>query len=409
MLELEKLSDEVEKMARGAYELRQESGELLDDLLQKLEAHATAWSKIDACLRTAVRDLDPKLKWYRSARPLDAREPLNAAIDPKPVPAQANLIASDGSQILPSRHGAYLYSVINIGIIIYYHGRGCAPFQTTYPVIDYPNGDKEADDFVDDAAIVNIRRDLAEIETLVARAQELTVEGLPVLALLDQRLLYWPVGSGSNDEGRRVLLGWQQAMQRARDCGCLLAGYIDRPGKRSVITMLQTLDIHKVGFEPDSLLRPAGGSALTDVQLFRHILKEPGQRSKVFVDISQQNEQFSAYDADNEVCFFYLNPGAAGRQLARVDIPMWVAQDPALVDLVHSLVHNQCQIMGGYPYVLTRADELAVVGARDRESLEMMIATAMERYGFYGSVTSKQSGKNVARAGRTRHTGVHGR
>lgn len=407
MLELEKLSDEVENMAQGAYELRQESGEFLEELLQKLAAHRTAWAKLDSALRTAVHELG--LKWYRSARPLDQREPLDAAIDAPPPPAQATLIASDGSQILPSRHGAYLYSVINIGTIVYYHGRGCAPFQTTHPVIDYPNGQDEEDLFVDDGAIVNIRRDLAEIETLVSQAEIHGRDGLPVLALLDQRLLYWPVGSGGNDEGKRVLNGWQAAMSQARKCNCLLAGYIDRPGKRSVITMLQTLDINKPGFDQDTLIKPPGGAALTDVQLFRHLLTEPGQRSRVFVDISQQNEQFSRNDLDNEVCFFYINSGAPGRQLARVDIPMWVAENPVLVDLVHSLVHNQCQIMGGYPYVLTRADELAVVGARDRENLEMMIATAMERYGLYGSVTAKQSGKNVARAGRTRHTGVHGR
>jgi hypothetical protein len=407
MLELEKLSDEVEKMAQGAYQLRQESSELLEDLLQKLAAHATAWSKIHSSLRQAKDELG--LKWYRSARPLETVEPLDAVVAPPPAPAEATLIASDGSQILPSRHGAYLYSVINIGTIVYHHGRGCAPKQSTFPVIDYPNGGGGEDTFADDGAIVNIRRDLAEIETLVAQAEALSGNGLPVLALLDQRLLYWPVGSGGNDEGKRVLTGWQAAMRRARECQCLLAGYIDRPGKRSVITMLQTLDINKPGFDSATLLTPPGGAALTDVQLFRYLLKEPGQRSKVFVDISQQNEQFALNDADNEVCFFYVNSGAPGRQLARVDIPLWVASDPALVDLVHGLVHNQCQIMGGYPYVLTRADELAVVGSRDRENLEMMIATAMERYGLYGSVTSKQSGKNVARAGRTRHTGVHGK
>lgn len=407
MLELEKLSDEVEKMAQGAYQLRQESGEFLDDLLQKLTIHATAWAKIDHSLRVAVNELG--LKWYRSARPLDDREPLDAVVDAPAAPPQATLIASDGSQILPSRHGAYLYSVINIGAIVYHHGRGCAPDQTTFPVIDYPNGGDDEDSFVDDGAIVNIRRDLAEIETLVELAQAYGGDDLPVLALLDQRLLYWPVGSGGNDEGKRVLQGWQAAMQRARDCSCLLAGYIDRPGKRSVITMLQTLDINKPDFDRALLLTPPGGASLTDVQLFRRLLKEPGQRSKVFVDISQQNNEFGLNDPDNEVCFFYLNSGAPGRQLARVDIPLWVASDEALVDLVHSLVHNQCQIMGGYPYVLTRADELAVVGSRDRENLEMMIATAMERYGMYHSVTSKQSGKDVARAGRTRHTGVHGR
>ena len=404
-LELDKLTAEVQQMAMGAYQQRQQNDRFLEELLEKLRTNRVAWEKVWSALETASKKTDPK--WYRAARPLDEVEPLDvAAVHPLP-PAEATVIAADGSQILPDRHAAYLYSVINVGLIVYYHGRGRAPSQETRPLLDYPNGEDE-DTFVDNGAIVNLRRDLAEIQTLVDKAWAFRREERPVLALLDQRLLYWPVGSSGEDEGQRVLRGWQEAMIKAKDGRCLLAGYIVRPGKRSVITMLETLGIDEPDFDLSKLEERSRLPGVSDASLFARLLN-PGERSKVFVEVSHHNRHFAGMDEDNEVCFFYLNPGRTGRSIARVDLPIWAARDPEKVKVVHGLVYNQCQIMGDYPYVLSRADELAVVGSRDRESLEVMIANAMEKYGMARTVTAKASGKTVARAGRTRHEGLRRR
>jgi hypothetical protein len=166
--------------------------------------------------------------------------------------------------------------------------------------------------------------------------------------------------------------------------------------------MLQGLDYEEPGFDPNSLIRPGQFPGLSDARLFSHLLR-PGQRSKVFVDVSQHNDDFANRDPENEICFFYLNPARHGRQIARVDLPLSVARDRQAVEAVHALVEDQCGILGDYPYVLTRADEVAVVGRRDQEELNGMIANAMERYGLGGDITAKQSGKNIARAAKTRH------
>ena len=406
-LELEKLTDEVEQMAQGAYRQQQASDQLLEALQEKLRRNARAWERIDAALTLAREHSQIDLKYYRSARPLDDEEPLNEPIPAPAPPEAATVVASDGSQILPDRHAPYLYSLVNVGVIAYFHGRGRPPRQETHPALDYPGGDEEDPDeetFVDSGAIVNLRRDLAEIERLVETAGQYSEEAHPILALLDQRLLYWPVGSGSNEEGQRVLYGWQRAMSQAAEDGCLLAGYIDRPGKRSVITLLHTLDMLDGAIEAETLMERSRQPGLTDAHLFGQILREPGQRSKVFVDVSQHNEDFGGRDRRNEVCFFYFNSGR--RHIARVDVPVWVAEDREKLNAVHGLIYSQCQIMGAYPYVLARADELAVVGYSDRESLDVMIANAMSRQGLASRATAKQSGKDVARAGRSRHEGL---
>ena len=58
--------------------------------------------------------------------------------------------------------------------------------------------------------------------------------------------------------------------------------------------------------------------------------------------------------------------------------------------------------MGDYPYVIARADEMAVVGRQDASELNFMIDVIMERHGISEGVTSKQGSKDLARGGRTR-------
>jgi hypothetical protein len=260
----------------------------------------------------------------------------------------------------------------------------------------------DPDEFITNSAVVNVRRDLAEIGTLAEMAWEHQFERPPVLAMLDQRLLYWPALSGRS-ESKEAIDSWLQAMTRIRECQVLLAGYIDRPGKSSVMTLLHTLEYVD---DPDFDFSTVGQRKLwtgpTDVDLFSHLLG-PGERSKVFVDVSQHNEHFHNVHPDNEICFFYFNPGQSGRQIARVDIPMWVARDPAAVDAIHGLLYDQCSLLGSYPYVLTRADEMAVVGRQDQAELDHRIALRMQTVGLEGALTAKQTSKDIARGGRGRH------
>ena len=406
-LEFEKLGNQVEEMAQSAILRREERRQLVADALEKLHRHATDWDFLDECLELAIAKAS--IKKLRAARPLDRNEPLDAAVSAPPSPPQATLIATDGSQILPNHHAAHLYSLINVGVIIYGHGLDGAPLQFTRPTLDYPGkghraAANPADGFTDNGGLVNLRRDRAEIETLARTVWEEREAQQPLVAILDQRLLYWPVvGTGEvGGGGQQILKAWQEAMTNIRLSDGYLVGYLARSLKQSVLTMLATLDIKESDFDPLKLTSRDTTTGLTDARLFSQLL-EPGQRSKVLVDVSQHNNEFRDGDPLNEVCFFYLNPGQSGRRIARIDIPMWVAQDPAAVDAVHSLIIDQCQILGNYPYVLARADEIAVVGRRDQENLNLMIDNVMHRHGITAQTTAKQGSKDIARAGRTRH------
>ncbi len=406
-LEFEKLGNQVEEMAQSAILRREERRQLEADALEKLHRHATDWDFLDECLQTAIDKAT--IKKLRAAQPLDRNEPLDAAVPVPSLPVRATIIATDGSQILPNHHAAHLYSLINVGVIIYGHGLEDPPEQFTRPTLDYPGKGRPAagnplDGFSDNAGLVNLRRDRAEIETLARTVWEQRQAQKPLVAILDQRLLYWPVaGSGeAGGRGEQIVKAWQEAMTNIRLCEGLLVGYIARSLKQSVLTTLASLNINEPNFDPQRLTSRDTTTGLTDAGLFSHLL-EPGQRSKLFIDVSQHNNEFRGGDPLNEVCFFYLNPGQSGRRIARVDIPMWVAREPVAVDAVHALIIDQCQILGDYPYVLARADEIAVVGLRDQENLNLMIDNRMQRHGISGQATAKQGSKELARAGRTRH------
>jgi hypothetical protein len=401
-LEFEKLTDDLRQMAQQAAQRQQQRAEQVVDLLQALHDYATDWEAIDHALAQGRAKGDEK--HYRSARPFSQDTPLDAQIDPPAPPAPATIIATDGSQIVPDRHAAFLYYLINVGVFVYRHGTADTPQPFTVPDIQYLEEGQFEEDFILSSGQVSIKRDLAEIGTLARTTwAEKETAVFPILSILDQRLLYWPIGS-TGAAAQATVEKWCRAMTDIRRCGALLAGYIDRPGKSAVVTLLQALTA-----DPDFNWKALGKSGfnqgVTDTYLFSQLL-QPGQRSCVFLDVSPANERFAEIDSHNQVCFFYLNPGSTGKAIARIDIPLWVAEQPDAVAQVHALIYDQCQILGDYPYALARADEMAVVGKRDQADLEAMIELHMGREGLEGDITAKAGSKNLARGGRTRHEGV---
>lgn len=398
-LELAKLTDELAQMAQTTARQQLLRHERLDEALQTMRAHRTSWKSVAHALALAEQKADRKI--YRSARPFDEEEPLDAAISPPAPPPRATLIASDGSQIMPDRHAAYLYYLINIGGIVYQHGSSQTPHTFSLPRIVYPQDDATLDDFNASSGAVSIERDLGEIAALAEQTQQHSRDSDLLLAVLDQRLLYWPIGSAGVADNAAVT-EWVSQMTTIRQAGALLCGYIDRPGTNAVLTLLKSLTaVADPTFAWHTLGSHAATRSLTDRDLFGAWL-QPGQRSKLFVNISPPNETFARQDPANEVCFFYLH---AGQGIARVDIPRWVAADENAVTAVHALLVDQCRILGDYPYILARADEVAVVGHRDHEELDLMIELLMQKQGVSSGLTAKQGSKNLARGGKRRFMG----
>jgi hypothetical protein len=183
-------------------------------------------------------------------------------------------------------------------------------------------------------------------------------------------------------------------MQRIRSSGSALAGYVDRPRSADVIRLLHLagLPTEEIG---EDTLRAHPFRRLNDGTLFSRLLSG-GQRSARFGIVSSTNQDFSL--AGHGIQFFYLNTGYRD-QIARIEIPDWVAENDALMDLVHAGIMQECRTTG-MPYVLARAHELAVVSQSDRQALERALQTFLMEQGLQADISQKERAKRWLGLGR---------
>jgi hypothetical protein len=137
---------------------------------------------------------------------------------------------------------------------------------------------------------------------------------------------------------------------------------------------------------------------LSDRKLFSKILKQPGSRSAIFSIQSHQTPNFVDEMATH---FFYINTSHTEEpNIARIEIPAWVARECELVNLIHSVILKQCAIAGNvpYPYLIHRAHEEAIVRFEESNQLETIILNALIERGVYiDEKSGKQTLKDLER------------
>ena len=77
--------------------------------------------------------------------------------------------------------------------------------------------------------------------------------------------------------------------------------------------------------------------------------------------------------------FYYLNGGA---EIARVEVPDWLAEDTELLALSHTMLVKQCQLGLGYPVAISEAHEQAVITGHDREEFRRLTLMLLEQRGL---------------------------
>lgn len=314
-----------------------------------------------------------------------------------PCPERRLVLASDGSQIFPDRHEAMMCYLINIGSVALPYGFDMAPHLSNRPRLFYREhelyhrwGGRRV---LVSEEVVAVRRHLMEIGELVRLAQRWTQR--PAVALVDGTLILWTLEGKPPDFHKDTLTRFLRAMDALRQLGVPIAGYISGPGSTDVINGL------RVGLCPyevancdrcEWLQRNASPpcaviEGVTDAQLFERLLK-PGERSAVFASSSQILSEYGAH----RIRFFYLH---AGLEIARVEIPQWVAENEEWLNLVHAVVYDQAQKGRGYPVALAEAHEQAVVRGAERELFYEMLEAALVRQGMKVSMTFKLMAKRT--------------
>jgi len=403
-LEFHKLTGQVERMG----ELLAHELDDLDDKSDIALEMMNTWGGAEALeeiQRRVAHAISPEVDaGYRGARPLD--EVIAAAHPPPEVPVSSTLIATDGSQILPNRHGPALYYLINTGTIVMSHGSGEAPIARSEPYLFFEREHvRTRDRMLVTAATVAARRTVAEMSALAENVWNQRDAARPLVALLDGPLLFFMGAEVPDKEQLRNV--YYSAMTRIMDSKAGLAGYVDVPRSRFVVGLLHLLSLPEENVSRGTLATDGALEGLTDRWVFERILG-PGERSSLFVQMSPQNRDYRQEAGDShEICFFYMNVASGDApepHIARVEVPMWVADNRRLVGELQALLYQQCEhLVTRYPYALVRADELAVVRGDEERQLRTMIKISLTRHGVGARESEKQQGKDVSRTAKTRH------
>ena len=310
------------------------------------------------------------------------------------LPEHVTIAAVDGSQVFPDSHGAAFFYLVNTGGIVLCQGSGQVPSVDTRPQLFYKEDDVYPGGHPVSHESVGMERTLAELRHLSAlvAAEVDQSPQVPCVALTDGPLLLWfQLSRASQEEQDGFLCDYLASLDRIRASGAVAAGLVSRPQSTEVVTLLYLTHLQPEDRGELTGLADTGYRGLTDRALFAGL--PPGYRSALFLRGAGANRAFQA--KGHGIYFYYLNTGT---ELARVEIPEWIVAIPEAVNLVHAVLYDQCQLNNGYPYILTRADELAVILGEERAALDELVTKALANQGMpLPQLSGKARQKTVAR------------
>ncbi len=204
--------------------------------------------------------------------------------------------------------------------------------------------------------MVNCRR--AEWEFAIGFAYANRLEHKPIF-LCDGSLLFWHLESKSRALKERFLSAYLGLLDEFYKARIPIAGYISLPKSKDLLGIVRNAQRHGMG--------PKGAfDMLVDTDLVGLFLKE-GERTTVFMPMSSLAQE---YPPALRPCFVYMHMGL---EIARVEVPQWVAQDELLLNKVLGCIVDQAKKGNGYPVSLAEAHEQAVIKSHERYQFFSML------------------------------------
>jgi hypothetical protein len=332
----------------------------------------------------------------------DIVEGLNKRYPLPPAPPDFTVLAADGSHIDVDRHQSTRCYLINIGsVVIRYGSRPDASLASSPRLhsgdkdlaITPPGGGREQPV---EGTVLGAKRSVEECQCLAGLAAEMP-PGSDALALLDGTLILWGLEAYPDFVTDALLHGGLlkclDAMKKLnKDRRLSLASYISFPRSTDVVNVLRVAVCPSDIPDCDKQCPPGKArdcdtlAGVRDRDLFMNLL-DGGERSALFISPSKiVKEHYNGHG----VYFFYLR---VEDEIARIEVPQWVAENADLLNLTHSLVFDQCRRGQGYPVALSEAHEQAVVTGADRENFrELVESTLIEEH-----LPTAASGKSLSK------------
>ena len=343
-----------------------------DDRAQRLDRALAAMREADPAEVRQNAEAD-HARPFLCATPVDG---FSGSYSAEEIPDAFCVVSVDGSHIDVDRHTPPRCYLINVGGSVLTYGsepdaqlfsspRLYAEDEELYLSSPVPGS---RDSVAVQGSILGLKRTVEEIRGLVSAVEQVSPE-LPVLALIDGSLVLWGLaGQGYQPFVREEILdrGVVPALDRlrelARSRSLAVAAYISFPQSAEVVNTLRTYlcpgdadecrqhcSIHRSSRTPCDLV-----NWFLDRHLFGELLA-PGERSDLYRSNSSISRDFYG---PHRAYFYYIN---TGDEIARVELPEWVARDGSRLALSHTLILDQCRRGLGYPAAVAEAHEQAVI------------------------------------------------
>ena len=322
-------------------------------------------------------------------------EPLDTRIDIQLPPYSHSVFATDGSQISPSHHEiAYCY-LINVGRIMLHYGQGLHPLLDSLPEVFYKTEDlyvaKEWGIRLEEW--MGYRRNVSEAQMLSEMACRWVLPpgghpDIPNLAMVDGSLIYWFLDGLPSEARNKILSPILAAWEQLKKTNIPLMGYVSASRSVEALNFFRlpacphdhpNCVVHcgdLVDNYPCQKITPLRDATFWGSQL------APGQRSPLY---RSSLRILDLYDESQRVYFCYVNVGS---EIARIEIPAWVAEDSQLFSQSLSIMLTQVQKGYGYPVALAEAHNQAVVRGSDRARFFALLELQLIRAGVRNVGTS---------------------
>lgn len=361
---------------------------------QRVADVETAWQWLHAAPPAATlrEHVQPLLgtTWAGALPATDA--PLAEHVAVPSLPPQTTIIGVDGSQILPDRHAPIPYALLQVGGLIFrYNGQAPQPVSQARLYYEESELYDERTDLPVAPGRWGMRRTLWELEYLagLAEAERAAYADPPRLACTDGPLL-WAYPERAPEEVT-AFHAYLAALGRLQAAGALPVGYVERPAGRLLVELLWASRL-----PADELAARADQNPLrrlNDRDLMARLLA-PGERSVWLERVSPTNQAQGRRGQTIWCC--YLNVGEADYPvIARVEAPAWAIRQPGATETIHAVLVQQAQLTGGYPYVLARAHEIALVSTEDKAALESAIFRRLWEQGVHVRPSEKARQKSA--------------
>ena len=393
-LDLTKVAAQVIAMITGLKEKRAEQEKHLQLAMETINSPAIDLDALKKKIKAG------KTTWLVA----EIVDGLNRRYPLSPLAPDFTVIAADGSHIDVDRHQSTRCYLINIGSVVLTYGSQPEAVLSSQPqlysedkdlAITPSGGGREQPV---EGTVLGIKRSVEECKSLAALAATLPPES-STLALLDGTLILWGLEAYPDFVTDTLLINGMlkclDAMKKLNtDRRVALASYISFPRSTDVLNVLRVVicpnDVPDCDKQcPPEKERDCNGLAgVRDRDIFIKLLEE-GERSALFISPSKIVKD---YYGEHRVYFFYLRVGG---EIARIEIPQWVAENEALLNLTHSLVFDQCQRGQGYPVALSEAHEQAVVTGADRENFRELVESTLTEEHLPVASSGKSSSKRT--------------